>query len=67
MNIYSRLLAGIGAPVMYTSTVLWMVLSIAKPAPPDPIGVPLMMFGICIMCIFPAVYPVARWIQATGR
>ena len=37
---YFRLLVGMGTLMVYTAAAGWMVLSIAKPAPPDAIGVP---------------------------
>ena len=60
---YFRLLVGMGTLMVYTAAAGWMVLSIAKPAPPDAIGVPVMMWGICMMCIVPVSLWVRWWVQ----
>ena len=56
-----RLLVGTTALVSYGALAVWMTVSINKPAQTDPIGVPLMMLGLCLMCTVPLAVVVSRW------
>ena len=60
-TLLTRLAVGTIGLAGYGALTVWMVVSIAKPTPPDPIGAPLMMLGLCLMCTGPLAMVVGRW------
>lgn len=64
-SVFARLVTGATGLAGYMALVVWMLLSIHHgPASLDAVGVPLIMLGLCIICIARVGVLVGWWWSA---